>query len=98
MEDAHCDAVQILGEAYSQKVFDFGSQDTTARIHNLIPVMVKHRLTPPPEETYSLHRKMSGTFLLCAKLRGRVACSELFHEIWENYKYGDTGDEDVAPV
>ncbi|RUS78134.1 hypothetical protein EGW08_014107 [Elysia chlorotica] len=98
MEDAHCDAVEILGEAYSQKVFDFGKQNTTARIHNLIPVMVKHRLTPPPEETYSLHRKMSGTFLLCAKLRGRVACSELFQDIWKNYKYGDTDEKDVSPV
>ena len=98
MEDAHCDAVEILGEAYSEEIFDFGSQSTTARIHNLIPVMVKHRLTPPPEETYSLHRKMSGTFLLCAKLRGRVPCRDLFQEIWRNYTYGDTDKMDVSPV
>lgn len=98
MEDAHCDAVQILGEAYTQEVFDFGSQSTTARIHNLIPTMVKHRLTPPPEETYSLHRKMSGTFLLCAKLRGQVPCRHLFQEIWKNYTYGETDEKDVSPV
>ncbi|GFO03900.1 Atypical kinase coq8a, mitochondrial [Plakobranchus ocellatus] len=98
MEDAHCDAVEILGEAYSDELFDFGSQSTTARIHNLIPVMVKHRLTPPPEETYSLHRKMSGTFLLCAKLKGRVRCRDMFQEIWQNYRYGEIEEETVSPV
>lgn len=90
MEEAHCDAVQILGEAFSDNVFDFGKQSTTARIQNLIPVMMKHRLTPPPEETYSLHRKMSGTFLLCTKLKARVDCKTIFENIWNNYRFGDS--------
>jgi aarF domain-containing kinase len=57
MENAHTDAVLILGEAFATDgEFDFGKQNTTKRINNLVPVMLKHRLTPPPEETYSLHR------------------------------------------
>jgi len=40
--------------------------------------MIRERLTPPPEETYSLHRKLSGAFLLCARLGSRVRCRELF--------------------
>ena len=56
-EQAHVDAVLILGEAFAKdEVFDFGTQKTTKRINDLIPVMLKYRLTPPPEETYSLHR------------------------------------------
>lgn len=90
MEDAHCDAVMILGESFGQEgIFDFGCQSTTARIQKIIPVMLKHRLTPPPEETYSLHRKMSGAFLLCVKLKSRVDCKTLFDEVWNSYTFGD---------
>ncbi|KAF7232737.1 hypothetical protein EG68_12065 [Paragonimus skrjabini miyazakii] len=59
MLQAHVDAVGILGEAFSStSPFDFGKQSTTRRVNQLIPVMLEHRLTPPPEESYSLHRKM----------------------------------------
>jgi len=87
MQQAHVDAVMILGEAFAHnEVFDFGQQSTASRIHQLIPVMMKHRLTPPPEETYSLHRKMAGCFLLCAKLRAQVNCKPMFDDVWERYR------------
>ncbi|KAG8448779.1 hypothetical protein GDO86_015734 [Hymenochirus boettgeri] len=85
-EEAHVDAVMILGEAFtSEEPFNFGTQNTSRRIHDLIPVMLKHRLTPPPEETYSLHRKMAGSFLICAKLRGVIQCKELFKGVYQKY-------------
>ncbi|XP_063289276.1 atypical kinase COQ8B, mitochondrial isoform X2 [Pelobates fuscus] len=85
-EEAHIDAVMILGEAFaSEEPFNFGTQSTTSRIHDLIPVMLKHRLTPPPEESYSLHRKMAGSFLICAKLRAIIPCKELFQGIYRQY-------------
>ena len=37
MEEAHIDAVMILGEAFSGDEFDFGKQSTTTRIQNIIP-------------------------------------------------------------
>lgn len=90
MRDAHIDAVMILGEVFSCKgEFDFGNQSTTKRIAALVPVMVSQRLCPPPEEIYSLHRKLSGVFLMCAKLNVKLSCRRMFEEVYNNYKFSD---------
>ncbi|XP_022654181.1 atypical kinase COQ8B, mitochondrial-like [Varroa destructor] len=85
MRRAHCDAVLILGEAFTVDEFDFGEGRTEEKVGQLIPIMLKHRLTPPPEEIYSLHRKLSGIFLLCSKLRAKIDCRSMFMDIREQY-------------
>ncbi|RAL02756.1 protein kinase COQ8 [Aspergillus ibericus CBS 121593] len=83
MVDAHVTSVTTIAEPFmesSPDVYDFRNQTITDRVRGLIPVMIRERLTPPPEETYSLHRKLSGAFLLCARLGSRVPCKELFRD------------------
>ncbi|PVI03462.1 ubiquinone biosynthesis protein coq-8 [Periconia macrospinosa] len=91
MVDAHVQSVLTLAEPFSSngpEVYDFRDQTITDRVRSLIPVMVNERLAPPPEETYSLHRKLSGAFLLCARLGSRVPCRELFENAIEVYRKG----------
>ncbi|XP_011639644.1 atypical kinase COQ8B, mitochondrial isoform X1 [Pogonomyrmex barbatus] len=90
MENAHVYAVMILGQVFdnNHEYYDFGDQDVTKRIQTLVPTIINHRLCPPPEEIYSLHRKLSGIFLLCAKLRAKIKCRDMFREIYSSYKFG----------
>ena len=83
MLNAHVNSVLTLAEPFGEsaaEVYDFRDQTITDRVRGFIPVMVRERLAPPPEETYSLHRKLSGAFLLCARLGSRVRCRDMFEK------------------
>ncbi|KAK8047289.1 molecular chaperone [Apiospora saccharicola] len=90
MLDAHIASVLTLAEPFldsAPEVYDFKDQTITERVKALIPVMIRERLAPPPEETYSLHRKLSGAFLLCAKLGSKVRCREMFEKAVTNVDF-----------
>lgn len=88
MMNAHASAATIVGEPFAQPaVFDFSTQRMTRRVNELVPAMLKHRLTAPPPESYSLHRKLSGSFLLCFKLGAKIQCHDAFMRIWERYSF-----------
>jgi aarF domain-containing kinase len=82
------EAAEAVGTAFaSEGLYDFGSHGmVTRRVTELGAVMLKHRLTPPPDDSYSLHRKLAGAFLACIKLRARVPCRALFYEAYERHK------------
>ncbi|XP_078462275.1 atypical kinase COQ8B, mitochondrial-like isoform X1 [Lampetra planeri] len=87
LEDTHVDAVMIIGEAFSgDAAFDFGSQSTARRVVGLMPSVMRQRLAPPPEESYSLLRKLSGSFLICARLGARISCRPLFLDVYNKYR------------
>ena len=91
--DAHARAGFQVGLPFaSEGAFDFArNREMTRRVAGLGKVMLKHRLTPPPEEAYSLHRKLSGCFLACMRIGARVRAREMLMEVKEKYAFGPEG-------
>jgi hypothetical protein len=55
-------------------VYDFGRSRLAARVRDagFDLVVRKGFMRAPPPETIFLHRKLGGTFLLCARIGARV--------------------------
>ena len=68
-------------------IFDFATATAISdRVRSEIPTMLRERLTPPPDEAYSLHRKLSGCFLLCTRLGARVKATRIFEDNYRKYQ------------
>ena len=87
---AHTEAAFVVGMPFAQPgAYDFSrNSEMTRRVGELGAVMLKHRLKPPPEYSYSLHRKLSGAFLTCMRIGARVPCHDLFFSEYEKYVFG----------
>lgn len=81
MVDAHIEAMLALAEPFKSDRYHFGTQTITKRIQALIPIMLNNRTTPPPEATYSLNRKLSGSFLLCSRLGAHIDCRHALGQV-----------------
>ncbi|KAG5644287.1 hypothetical protein DXG03_008773 [Asterophora parasitica] len=95
MLDAHVNSMILLAMPFRSSTpqpFSFGQDsawaDITSEIRAQIPVMLTHRLTPPPRETYSLNRKLSGTFLLASRLGATVDTKAIWDRVVSQYQFG----------
>ncbi|XP_023329507.1 atypical kinase COQ8B, mitochondrial isoform X2 [Eurytemora carolleeae] len=87
MNEAHVNSVMLLAVPFhNDAIFDFGKQTITQEIQELSGVMLKERLCPPPPEVYSLHRKLSGLFLLAGKLDAKFNCYNIWNDIRSRFK------------
>lgn len=94
MLEAHVQAAFVVGLPFARPDgYDFRSTNITQSLSNIGATMLRHRLTPPPDEAYSLHRKLSGAFLACIKLGAVVPCRELLLQIYRSYQFGEGGGE-----
>ncbi|KAJ8544415.1 hypothetical protein ON010_g11852 [Phytophthora cinnamomi] len=82
MMRAHVAAGMVVGEPFrSHEPFDFQKSKLTTRLGQHTEVFMHGRLTPPPQEVYSLHRKLAGAFLMCIKLRAVVPCRDVLENV-----------------
>lgn len=92
--DAHVQAGFVVGTPFAELGgHDFRAKNITHSLSHLGGTMLKHRQTPPPDEAYSLHRKLSGAFLACIKIGAVVPCRELLLEVYKNHQFGDEDNE-----
>ncbi|KAJ7191652.1 ABC1-domain-containing protein [Mycena pura] len=94
MVHAHVESMTLLAtpfKAGTPQPFAFGQgsrwAEITAEIRAQIPVMLQHRLTPPPRETYSLNRKLSGAFLLASRLGATVDTRAIWDKVVSKYEF-----------
>ncbi|KAK7029904.1 atypical kinase COQ8, mitochondrial [Favolaschia claudopus] len=94
MLDAHINSMVLLATPFKVGTpqpfaFGVGTQwaEITAKIREQIPVMLQHRLTPPPRETYSLNRKLSGAFLLASRLGATVETRAIWDKVVSKYEF-----------
>ena len=95
MLDAHVEAAFIVGEPFSRQFadgYDFAHMDMGKRVSELARIMVKLRLAPPPKDSYTLHRKLSGCFLTCKKLEVNIPCRQLFMDVYSRYDFSPESD------
>lgn len=84
MLNAHVQASFAVGEPFQEqnreRGFNFAGNDIPARTAKFGRVMLNHRLTPPPKEAYSLHRRLSGAFLMSMKLGATINAAKMLEE------------------
>lgn len=88
MLSAHVNAGLVVGEPFlSNEPFDFAASKLPARLGQYSGTFMKHRLTPPPPEVYSLHRKLAGAFLLCIKLKAVIPCRDILENVFRSFEF-----------
>jgi aarF domain-containing kinase len=96
--DAHVDAGLVVGEPFleSNRTFDFVASNMTQRIARHGNTFLEHRLTPPPNEAYSLHRKLAGAFYLCIRLKANIPCRDILEETYKRYQQAQANSKNRA--
>ena len=95
MLQAHVEAGLVVGQPFaSDDPFDFQELTSmTRRVQKHAEVFAEHRLTPPPKEIYSLHRRLSGAFFMCIHLGSKFQARDVLETTFENHVWGPETEE-----
>jgi predicted unusual protein kinase regulating ubiquinone biosynthesis (AarF/ABC1/UbiB family) len=86
--EALVDLILMIGEPLRHEgVYDFGKSRLAGRARDTAFDLAFRRgfLRVPPPETIFLHRKLAGTFFLCAHIRARVDANALVRKHLERF-------------
>ena len=85
----------MVGQPFaSDDPFDFQELTSmTRRVQKHAEVFAEHRLTPPPKEIYSLHRRLSGAFFMCIHLGSKFQARDVLETTFENHVWGPETEE-----
>ena len=90
MKRAHLLSGFTVGEPFQQsEPFDFKASRISSRMGEHTAVFLRHRLTAPPTEVYTLHRKLAGAYMLCIQLGAVVSSRDLLETIVRNHHFED---------
>ena len=59
--------------------------------------MLKHRLTPPREEIYTLHRRFNGCFQLAARVGATISAREILLDVYDKQQWHATAEALAEP-
>lgn len=95
MLHAHVESGLVVGEPFlTNEPFDFHGSGITQRVSQYGEVFAHERLTPPPTEVYSLHRKLAGAFLICIRMGAKMKCRDLLEDVYSKHKFGPVSEDE----
>jgi aarF domain-containing kinase len=90
MLNAHIESGLVVGEPFvSHAPFDFKASGITSRVAGHGSTFADERLTAPPPEVYSLHRKLAGAFLICIRMGAVISCRDMLEEFHATHQWGE---------
>ena len=89
MLEAHVNAAVLVGSPFAAgaQPFDFGAQNIARRVAADVSTMIKHRLTPPREEIYTLHRRLNGCFQLAARVGATIPARDILLSLHDTHEW-----------
>jgi len=88
MVRAHVDSGLVIGEPFaSHSPYNFREARVTSRVSEHTATFAKQRLTPPPDEVFSLHRKLAGAYLLCIRMGADFPCRDLLENTLDGHAF-----------
>lgn len=86
MLNAHIEAGLEVGRPFQRALpFHFGKSKISNQVGKHGDTFMKERLSPPPNEVYSLHRRLSGAYMMCIKMDAVFPCRDLLEQAYERH-------------
>jgi aarF domain-containing kinase len=84
-QDAYAEICSLFTEPLRTRgLYEFADSDLSRRARDTgWAAITRHRLKQPPSEILFLHRKLVGSFLLCAHIGAHVDCHQIYRDLIE---------------